>query len=163
MKPYLYKIGAVFYMLWGLLHIIGGVALLQTLSTEGVKGALATLGSAVLTAELPVISGGVTGAVLAFFAFNWVWIGLLVLIVAVRLNWHNSNVGYWLNLAVAGAADLGLIVILLGPGYMAVSDGWVGPLLWLLAVIFSTTGLLNRNSQQTGQVISKEQSPLPGL
>lgn len=162
MKPYLHKIGAVFYILWGLLHIIGGVALLQTLSSEGVKGVLATLGSAVPTTELPVISGGVTGAVLAFFAFNWVWIGLLVLVAAVRLNWYNSKIGYWLNLAVAGAADLGLIVMLLAPGYMAISDGWAGPLLWLLAIIFSTTGLLNRNSQQTGQVMSKEQSLLPG-
>ena len=148
MKVYAHKIGAVFYILWGLLHIAGGGVLLQQLSAEGATGVLAIIGSAVPTAELPVISDGVTAAVLAFFAWNWVWIGLLVLVVGGWLNWQNSRIGYWLNLAVAGAADLGLIFTLLAPGYMAVSDGWLGPLLWLLAAIFSTLGLLNHTSQQ---------------
>jgi hypothetical protein len=101
---------------------------------------------------LPAVSGGVTGAVLAFFAFNWVWIGLLVLVVAITLNWRNSRIGYWLNLAVAGAADLGLIIFLLLPGYMAVSDGWPGPLLWLLAAVFSTIALLSHKAERVGQV-----------
>ena len=152
MKTYAPKIGAIFYILWGILHIVGGAALLQELSAGGVRDVLASLGSAVPAAELPAISGGVTGAVVAFFAFNWVWIGLLVLVVGARLNWHNNKIGYWLNLAVAGASDIGLIVTLLAPGYMAVSDGWPGPLLWLLAAIFSTIGLLNDNSQPAGQI-----------
>lgn len=151
MKVYAHKIGAVLYILWGLLHIAGGAVLLQTLSAGGVVGVLASLGSAVPEAELPVINGGVTAAVLAFFAWNWVWIGLLVLVVGVRLNWHNSRTGYWLNMFVAGAADLGLIVTLLAPGTMAVSDGWPGPLLWLLAAIFSTLGLLNQDAWPAGQ------------
>ena len=76
----------------------------------------------------------------------------MVLAVGVRLNWFNNLTGYWLNISVAGAADLGLIIFLLLPGYMALSDGWPGPLLWLLAAIFSTIGLLNRNSPRVGQV-----------
>lgn len=151
MKAYAHKIGAVFFMLWGILHIVGGAALLQQLSAEGVTGVLATLGSAVTIAELPVITGGVTAAVLAFFAFNWVWIGLLVLVVGVKLNWHNSRLGYWLNLYVAAAADLGLIIFLLAPGYMALADGWPGPLLWLLAAVFSAIGLFNHTPQQVRQ------------
>jgi hypothetical protein len=163
MKAYAHKIGAVFFVLWGILHIVGGVALLQQLSAEGTMGVLATLGSAVPMAKLPAGSGGVTGgvtgdvigevvaAVLAFFAFNWVWIGLLVLVVGIRLNWHNNCIGYWLNLYVAAAADVGLIIFLLAPGYMAVSDGWPGPLLWLLAAVFSTIGVFNHTPQQAGQ------------
>lgn len=152
MKTYAPKIGAIFYILWGILHLVGGATLLQELSAGGATGVLASLGSAIPTAELPVISDGVTAAVLAFFAFNWVWIGLVVLAVGVRLNWFNNLTGYWLNISVAGAADLGLIIFLLLPGYMALSDGWPGPLLWLLAAIFSTIGLLNQNSPRVGQV-----------
>lgn len=153
MKSYAPKIGATFYILWGLLHIVGGAALLQQLSAEGVTGVLASLGTAVPPAELPVVSGGVTAAVLAFFAFNWVWIGLVVLAVGIWLNWHNSRLGYWLNLMVAGAADLGLLIFLLLPGYMAVTDGWPGPLLWLLAVVFSTIGLLSQPSPRSEPVV----------
>ena len=78
MKTHAPKIGAIFYILWGVLHIAGGAELLRQLSAEGVTGVLASLGSAVPSAELPAISGGVTAAVLAFFAWNWVWIGLVV-------------------------------------------------------------------------------------
>jgi hypothetical protein len=156
------KIGAIFYILWGLVHIVGGVVLLQQLSAEGLTAVLASLGSALPQAELPVISGGVTAAVVAFFAFNWVWIGLLVLGVGLRLNWLNSPTGYWLNLSVAGASDLGLFIFLLRPGYMALADGWPGPLLWLLAAIFSTIGLLNQGLHPAGAVAARENSALPG-
>lgn len=147
MKTYAAKIGAIFYSLWGLLHIAGGAVLLQTLSAEGATGVLATIGSAVPAAELPVISGGVTAAVLAYYAWNILWIGLFVLVVGVRLNWKNSTTGYWLNLAVVSAVDLGLAFILLAPGYMALSDGILGLALWLPAVIFSTIGLLTGSTQ----------------
>lgn len=162
MKRYAHRIGAVFFVLWGILHVAGGAALLQELSAGGVTGVLASLGSAVPAAELPAISGGVTAAVLAFFSFNWIWIGLVVLAVGARLNWVNSVAGYWLNLSVAGAADLGLLVFLLLPGYMAPADGWPGPLLWVLAAIFSTIGLVSRDAQPAGQVAAGETSPLPG-
>ena len=59
----------------------------------------------------------------------------------VFLNWKNSRLGYWLNLGVVGAADIGLFVFLIIPGYMALADGFSGPLLWLLAFVFSTIGL----------------------
>lgn len=159
MKTTAPKIGAIFYILWGLLHIAGGGALLQQLSAQGATGVLGTLGSAVPDADLPAISGGVIAALLAFFAFNWVWIGLLVLGVGVGLNWRNSPLGYWLNLLVAGAADLGLIIFLLMPGYMALVDGWPGPLLWALAALFSTLGLLNQNSPSLGQITAAKNSP----
>jgi len=37
-----------------------------------------------------------------------------------------------MNLAIVGAADIGLIVFLLLPGHMAISDGIPGPALWVL-------------------------------
>jgi hypothetical protein len=152
MKTITPKIGALFYILWGLLHVAGGASLLQQVSAEGVRGALATLGSAIPDSELPNVSGAVIAAVLSFFAFNWVWIGLLVLVVGVKLNWNNSRIGYWINLTVAGAADLGLIMFLLTPGYMALSDGWPGPLLWLLAAVFSTLGYLSQHRRPIRQI-----------
>ncbi|NJN83270.1 MAG: hypothetical protein HC802_13950 [Caldilineaceae bacterium] len=54
------------------------------------------------------------------------------------MNWRNSRAGYWINLGVVAAADLGLLLTLLLPGMMAWSDGLWGPLLWLLAAGFTT-------------------------
>ncbi len=142
------KIGAMFYALWGLIHILGGVVLIQQAQSGGAGAALATLGTAVPPEQLRQVTGGVAQAVLAFFGWNWVWIGLLVLVVAVRLNWRASPAGYWINLFVAGASDLGLVLLLLVPGYMAIADGWPGPLLWLLAAGFSTLGLLSQGARR---------------
>jgi hypothetical protein len=65
--------------------------------------------------------------------------------VAVMLNWKNSRLGYWLNLVVVSAADIGFIVYVLMPGYVPLIPGGLGPLLWILAVIFSTLGIRQAN------------------
>ncbi|MCB0163724.1 MAG: hypothetical protein KDI79_05830 [Anaerolineae bacterium] len=143
MKSYTPQIGAIFYSLWALLHIVGAAVLLQQLAGEGATAFLATVGSAAPAAEMPVVSGRVINSVLAYYAWHLLWVGLLVLVVAIWLNWRNSRAGYWLNLAVTGAIEVGLIVTLLRPGTMALTDGGLGLALWLPAVIFSSIGVFN--------------------
>lgn len=145
MKSYLYKTGAIFYALWGILHIVGAGALLLELRSNGVTSMLAAIGSATPPSEVPQLTSGLVGAVLAYYAWNLLWIGAFVLVVAAWLNWKNSPTGYWLNLTVVSAVDLGLIVLLLIPDYMAWSDGMMGILLWLPALFLSTVGLWMRN------------------
>jgi len=149
-----HKIGAVFYILWGILHIVGGAALLQQLSAEGATGVLAAIGSAVPPDELPLISGGVASSVLGYHAWNILWFGIFAVVIGVVFNWKNSPIGYWLNLSVIGAVDLGLTFAHLVPGYMALSDGLWGVGLWILAAIFSTIGLLNGKKQTLSHAVS---------
>lgn len=151
MKSYAPKIGAIFYILWGLLHIVGAAALFQQISVGGTTAVLAAIGSAMPRSELPQISGGVTAAVVVYHVWNLLWVGFFVLVVGLRLNWKNSPLGYWLNMAVVGAIDLGLLVTLLLPGYMALSDGIWGLVLWFFAALFSTLGLLSNNSRRASQ------------
>ena len=66
-------------------------------------------------------------------------LALLAIGIAVVLNWRNSLVGYWLNLFIVGITDIGFILLLLIPGY---SSDIIGPILWLLGLIFSTFGIL---------------------
>jgi hypothetical protein len=75
------------------------------------------------------------------------WFGIFALLVGVLMNWRNSRLGYWLNFGIVGVADLGLFIFLISPGYMALADGSPGPVLWILALIFSTIGLLNGQSK----------------
>ena len=115
------KIGAIAYVLWGLLHIQAArlvYMLGQSLEPGMVQGR--------------IYQG----------AWSLLFFALFSIVVAVMLNWKNSRLGYWLNLIVISVADIGFIVAILIPGYAPMVPGALGPLLWLLALIFSTLGIL---------------------
>ena len=115
------KLGAVTYVLWGLLHIQAArlvYMLGQTLEPGMVQGR--------------IYQG----------AWNLLFFALFGIVVAILLNWKNSRLGYWLNLVVVTAADIGFVVAILMPGYVPLVPGGIGPLLWLLALAFSTLGIL---------------------
>jgi hypothetical protein len=114
------KLGAVTYVLWGLLHI-QAARLVYMLGNS-------------------LEPGMVQGRVFQD-AFNLLFFALFGIAVAVMLNWKNSRSGYWLNLVVVSAADIGFIVYILMPGYAPLVPAGLGPLLWILAVIFSTIGI----------------------
>jgi hypothetical protein len=76
-------------------------------------------------------------------AWNLLFFALFGIVVGVCLNWKNSRLGYWLNLIVVSAGDIGYIVFVLIPGYVPFMPGALGPILWILAVIFSTIGLMS--------------------
>ena len=123
------KLGAVTYVLWGLLHIQAArlVYLLgQTLETGVVQGRIFQ------------------------DAWNLLFFALFGIIVAIFLNWKNSRLGYWLNLIVVSIADVGFIVVILVPGYVPLVPGALGPALWLVALLFSTLGILNSRRETTG-------------
>ena len=114
------RIGAVTYVLWGLLHIQAARMVYM-------------LGDS-------LDAGGVQGRIYQD-AFNLLFFALFAIAVAVIYNWKNDRMGYWLNLVVVSAADIGFIVYILMPGYAPIVPGAAGPVLWVLAVIFSTLGI----------------------
>ena len=118
------KLGAVTYVLWGLLHI-------QAARLVYALGA---------SLEPGMIQGRIYQD-----AWNLLFFALFGIVVAVWLNWNNSRLGYWLNLIVVTAADLGFIFYVLVPGYAPLVPAGLGPLLWILAIIFSTLGIMKSN------------------
>lgn len=131
------KTAAVFYVLWGIIHIIGGAVLLST-SMEGAD----TFVKALTGGELLGLKAAKW--VFAFHSYNIMWMGVLAILIAVLMNWKNSTAGYWINMAVVGFADLGLIIFMVLPGVMSISNAWIGPLLFLFAFVFSTIGRLTK-------------------
>jgi hypothetical protein len=115
--------------LWGALHVVGGVLLVVDASHDGGRAALESLGSAAAAAEMGGEPGAVTQAVLGFHGFNLAVAGLAVLALAVTIVRTSWPRGVTTALAVETVLDLGLIVFLLGPGHMALSDGLAGPAL----------------------------------
>lgn len=141
MKTNAAKLGALFYILWGLLHMAGAGWLLVQASTDGAPAVLATIGSGPAVEAVPALTGGFPAAVLAYYAWNLLWLGALVVAVGAGLNWRNRRSGFWLNLVIVSAVDIGLLGALVVPGYMALADGLLGVALWLPALLFSTLGV----------------------
>tara|TARA_B100001105_G_scaffold112967_1_gene90613 strand:+ start:1165 stop:1554 length:390 start_codon:yes stop_codon:yes gene_type:complete len=115
------KVGAAAYVMWGILHI--QAARLVFLLGDSLD------------------PGMVQGRIYQD-AFSLLFFAIFGIAVAVWLNWRNSRLGYWLNLVVISAADIGFIVYVLLPGYVPLVPGGLGPLLWVVAIIFSTLGIL---------------------
>lgn len=123
------RLGAATYVLWGLLH-------LQAARLVYMLGQ---------TLEPGIVQGRIYQN-----AWNLLFFALFAIVVAVLLNWKNSRLGYWLNLIVVSAADIGFIVAVLVPGYVPFVPGGLGPLLWVVAVFFSTLGILTARGETTG-------------
>ena len=120
--------GAVCFMLWGALHVIGGGMILLALQ----QGSAA--GFAVYRAP-DAVYPPLAGAILAYFAYGLVCIGAAVAAVAVLLNWKNSQPGLVANTALTGLTEAGLVLFLLIPGYVPLLQALPGLLLFGGAVV----------------------------
>ena len=145
-----HKIGAVFYVLWGVLHMVGGVALLGELRSGGIAAELAAIADASPAdhfAGLPP-TGAIAG-ILGYYAWLIITIGLVAILIAVFLNWKHDRFGYWLSLALMLPVEIGIYAFLLKPGYMLWSAGGIGMSLFVLGAIFSTIGSTRGAPQAT--------------
>jgi hypothetical protein len=136
------KIAVVLFVLWGLLHIVGGATMAFTQGADVLK----LIGSSLAASELPDKVDPATSGILKFHGYNMLWLGVLVTILAIGMWQRADPTRFWISMFVVGAADIGLVLFLLAPGVMAPGDGWAGPLLWVLAACFGTMGLRRSRS-----------------
>jgi hypothetical protein len=103
------RIGAAFYVLWGLLHYNIAYGVYQVAQ------------STPLTVEHGRLEQ------LAFYLASFATAG----IAFATLNWRNSALGFWFNAVVLGIGDIPFILFVLVPGFVPVWPGIAGPLLWI--------------------------------
>lgn len=140
MNRKLVLLSTTFFLLWGLLHVAGGAAMLLAAGDPvAYQASIATARPANVTLVPP--PGSPALSVLPFHAWNILWIGLCVSAIALTLNSRNSRPGYWINLALVAGADLGLLLFLVLPGVMSVTTASPGLLLWIPATIFGFLAL----------------------
>ena len=120
------KLGAVAYVLWGLLHL--NAARLVWQAGQGLD------------------AGFIQGRVLQL-SWDLLFFATFSIVVAVTMNWKNSRCGYWLNLVIVSAADIGFILFVLLPGHAPMNPAALGPILWIVAVVLSTLGFRQANRQ----------------
>ena len=71
--------------LWGLLHVVGGAALLATTLFDGGRAGLDSLGSSASPAGIGTEPGPVAEAVLSFHGFDILGAGIAVLVLALTV------------------------------------------------------------------------------
>ncbi len=117
---------------WGLLHVVGGAALVfDSLNGSG-RDALVSLGSAAAESDIPAEPGPVVNGAIGFHAANILSAGIAVSALAL-LAARRWPMGMSTALGISLVLDAWLIVFLLAPGRMAPGDGVWGPLLLVLA------------------------------
>ena len=115
-----HRIGAIFYVVWGALHIM---------AARGLYGLAGNFEPGIVQARMEQA------------AFHMLFFAVAAIVVAVLYNWKNSRLGYWLNLILISTVDIGFIARVLAPGWVPVWPAALGPVLWLLGLGFTTLGL----------------------
>jgi len=121
MAMFLARAGALVYVLWGLLHVVAAYRVYR-------------LGAGL---EPGMIQGRIWQD-----AWNLLFFAVFAIVVAFAMNWRNSRSGFWLNLVVVSAADIGFVAFVLLPGHVPLVPGVIGPLLWIAAVILTGSARL---------------------
>ncbi|PZG21124.1 hypothetical protein [Nonomuraea aridisoli] len=122
------KIGAIFYILWGLVHINAAYALL-------------TLGWS--------LDPGMVQARVFQDAWNILAGAVVAIIVGAVMNWRNSRAGFWINLVLVSLLDTAFVLFVLVPGYAPLWPGLQGPIAWVIAAVFSAVGVLAARREDT--------------
>src|SRR5712675_1214526 len=116
MAEYAARIGAVFYVLWGVFHLVAANAVYA----------------------LAEQSAGMVRARLLQDAFYLLFSAVAGILMAVILNWRNDKQGYWMNSTLIAFADIPFVLFVLLPGLVPWWPGLVGPLVWLIAFVLTT-------------------------
>jgi hypothetical protein len=112
------RIGALCYIAWGIFHVrvAWDIYQLGERQTGIAQGRTFQLSAYMLT------------------------IAIFVICIAAILNWRNDARGYWLNLCVAGWADAIWLIVVVLPGYVGLTRGFVPPAIFVAGAVATTLG-----------------------
>jgi len=126
----LLKSSVVLWIIWGVVHILFGVLIINGDAGFGVQA----IGNA---AELPQINyPDALGAIMNQHGWNLVWFGVVTIIGAIFI-WRGSYTAIWVSAMVGGLADLGYFIFLDLGGYVKFFPGTLMTIIALAAIVLS--------------------------
>jgi len=141
------KIGALFFIFWGILHVWVGIEGVQTY-LEGLVSQWNLLigGSKVPLASFQYTTNPATAFAHAHLILNFcidvAGYGVLGLVVAYLIWIRGSWSAYWIGTIIIGIADLTFLFAMVTSGVIVQNVGTVGgPILWFFAVVITPFGL----------------------
>lgn len=132
----LFKIAAVLWVFWGLVHILAGVLTMNFILSGDIAASISGIADAVnpdiLQADYPAAAGAVIGQ----HGFNLFWAGLTTFISAFFV-WKGNKNAIFLAAIVGGLADLGYFLFIDLGGYVHFLPGTLMTIFSYSAIILS--------------------------
>ena len=136
MLSYFYKIAAILWVIWGIVHVFAGVMTISSIFSGDISMAINGIADAVPSTEIQMDYPAALGAILGQHGFNLLWFGLVTLGCAFFV-WNGSRNAIILAALVGGLADLGYFLFLDLGGYVHFVPGTVMTLVSASAIILS--------------------------
>lgn len=132
----LFKISAVLWIIWGLVHILAGVLTMKGVLTGDTASSIAGIADAVDPVTLQMDYPEAAGAVIGNHGFNLFWIGIVTFISAFFI-WKGNKNAVFLAAITGGLADLAYFLFMDLGGHVNFVPGTVMTLVSSLAIILS--------------------------
>ena len=126
------KVAAGLWIVWGLVHMLAGIATVARDAPEAVQG----IADGVDTSALDVSYPDAAGAIINQHGFNLFWIGAVTLVCAYFI-WRRSLRAAFLAGLVGGLADVGYFVFLDLGGYVNFVPGTVMTIFSASAIVLT--------------------------
>ncbi|MEM9311164.1 MAG: hypothetical protein AAGA34_06925 [Pseudomonadota bacterium] len=106
------KISALLWIIWGIVHVLGGIVTIGVDATTGFQGIAAAVNPDELAADYhPAVE-----AVLNQHGWNLLWVGAVTIIGAAFI-WKQNTTAIWVTAMVGGLLDVGYFVFIDLGGY----------------------------------------------
>jgi hypothetical protein len=122
------RIASVSFVLWGLLHVVGGVLILVAAKSDPASGYAYYQQHSGTFAPL-------AGAILSYFSYLIACAGVAAAVIAIKMNWHNSQLGLAINTIVIGVIEVGLVIFLVLPGFTPFAEASPGLLFFVVGIV----------------------------
>jgi hypothetical protein len=135
----LIKLGALMFILWGILHILVGAVAVVAYATKGPIGIFTAYGATLEsqdTGQTLMLAANIAlefSIILAGYGILSIW--------AAFVMYRGQELGFWLNTVLLGIVDAAFVYALMLPGYIPVDQGIGGPVLYVAGVVLSAIGL----------------------
>lgn len=139
----LFRISAILWIIWGLVHVLAGVMTLSGILTGDIASSVAGLADAVNPETLQMDYPKAAGAIIGQHGFNLFWIGLVTFISAFYV-WKGNRNAIFLAAITGGLADLGYFIFLDLGGYVNFVPGSVMTIVSLFAILLSFYAFYSR-------------------
>ncbi len=130
------KIAAILWVIWGIVHMLAGVMIMNFTISEDISGAVIGIADGVDPNTLRMDYPAALGAILGQHGFNLFWIGLVTTIGSVFI-WRKNGNAIFLAAITGGLADLGYFLFMDLGGYVNFVPGTVMTLVSSSAIILS--------------------------
>ena len=113
----LFKVSAILWIIWGLVHILAGVFTVNFILSGDIMSSIAGIADAVAPETLQLDYPDAAGAVIGQHGFNLLWIGIVTFVSAFFI-WKGNKNAIFLAAITGGLADLGYFMFLDLGGYV---------------------------------------------